>query len=77
MVFSTNFISSNINYNLADKLCCLLLKNRQYICINNWLLSLQQKAIVLILAAMATDFEHKFNCADEFYKHVQFEANPL
>ena len=77
MVFSTNFISYNINYNLADKLCCVLLKNLQYICIDNWLLSFQQKAIVLILVAMATDFEHKFSCADKFYKPVQFQANPL
>ena len=26
---------------------------------------------------MATDFEHKLNCADELYQPVKFEANPL
>ena len=35
-----------------------------------------KKTIVLFLVAMATDFEHKFNCADEFYKPVKFQANP-
>ena len=76
-VFSTYFTSYNINYSLADKLCCLKLKNRQYICINNWFLSFQQKTVVLVLVAMATDFEHKVNYADEFYKPVKFQANPL
>ena len=46
--------------------------------INNWLLSFQQKAIVLVLVAMATDFEQKLNSADEFYKPaIFFQANPL
>ena len=39
-------------------------------------MSFQKKAIVLVLVAMATDFEHKWNCADEFYKPVKFQANP-
>ena len=55
----------------------MLTLNCQYICINNWLLSFQQKAIILVSVAMATDFEHKLNCADEFYKPVKFQANPL
>ena len=38
-------------------------------------LTFQQKAIVLILVAMATDFEHNSNCSDEFYKPVKFQAN--
>ena len=37
----------------------------------------QQKAIVLVLVTMATDFEHKLNCADDFCKPVKFQANPL
>ena len=37
----------------------------------------QQNAIVLILIAMATDFEHKSNRSDEFHKPVNFQANPL
>ena len=37
----------------------------------------QQKALVLDSVAMATDFEHKLDHADEFYKHVKFQANPL
>ena len=37
----------------------------------------QGKAIVLVSVAMATDFDHKLNRADEFYKHVKFQANPL
>ena len=77
MIFTTNFTSQNVHYNLADNLCCPQLKNCQYICINNWLLTFQQKVIVLILVAMATDFEHKSNRSDEFYKPVQFQANPL
>ena len=44
---------------------------------NNWLLSFQQKAIVLISVAMAMDFGHKFDCADEFYKIVKSQTNPL
>ena len=44
---------------------------------NNSLLSFQQKAIVLVSVAMKMDFEHKLNCADEFYKRVKFQANPL
>ena len=54
-----------------------LTENCQYICINNWLLTFQQKANVLILIAMVTDFEHKSNRSDEFYKPVKFQANPL
>ena len=54
-----------------------LIENRQYICTNNWLLSFQQKAIVLILVAMAMDFEDKLNCTDEFCKPVKFQGNPL
>ena len=42
-----------------------------------WLLSFQQKAIVLVSVAMAKDFEKKLNCADEFYKPVKFQAKPL
>ena len=26
---------------------------------------------------MATDFEHKLNCADELYKPAKFQADPL
>ena len=66
----------NISYNLAHNLYCLY-ENCQYICINNWLLSFQQKAIVLISVAMATNFEHKLNCAEEFYKLAKFQANIL
>ena len=40
-------------------------------------MSFQQKLIVLVLVAMATDFEHKLNCADELYQPAKFEANPL
>ena len=40
-------------------------------------MSFQQKAIVFVSVAMATDFEHKLNNADEFYKPVKFQANPL
>ena len=40
-------------------------------------LSFQQKDIVLVSVTMATDFEHKLNLADEFYKHVKFQGNPL
>ena len=35
----------------------------------------QQKAIVLVLVAVAMRFEHKSNCVDEFYKPVEFQAN--
>ena len=35
------------------------------------------KGHFLVSVAMATDFEHKLNCADEFYKPVKFQANPL
>ena len=35
------------------------------------------KAIVLASVAMAMDFEHKLDYADEFYKPVKFQANPL
>ena len=35
------------------------------------------KGIVLLLVAMATDFEHTSNRSDEFYKPVKFQANPL
>ena len=40
-------------------------------------LSFQQKAIVLVLVAIAADFEHKLNCADKFDKPVKFQANLL
>ena len=40
-------------------------------------LSFQQKTIFLVLVAMATSFEPKLNCADEFYEPVKFQANPL
>ena len=40
-------------------------------------MSFQQKAIVLVSVVMATDFEHKLSGADEFYKHVKFQANSL
>ena len=40
-------------------------------------MSFQQKAIVLVSITMGTDFEHKLNCADEFYKPVKFQADPL
>ena len=43
----------------------------------NWFLSFQQNAIVLVLVAMATDFEHRLDCAAEFNKPVKFQANPL
>ena len=32
-------------------------------------------AIVLVLVAMTTDFEHKLNHADKLYKPVKFQAN--
>ena len=44
---------------------------------DNWLLSFQQKAIVLASVALATDFERMLNYADEFYKPVKFQANQL
>ena len=31
----------------------------------------------LVLVAMATDFEHKSNRSDKFYKPVRFQANSL
>ena len=34
-------------------------------------------AVVLVSVAVATDFEHKLNRADEFYKPVKFQANPV
>ena len=40
-------------------------------------MSFQQKAIVLISVAMATNFEHKLNGAEEFYKLAKFQANTL
>ena len=40
-------------------------------------MTFQQKVIVLVLVAMSTDFEHKSNCSDEFYKPVKFQTNPL
>ena len=36
--------------------------------------SFQQKAIVLVLVAKATYFQHKLNCVDKFYKPVEFQA---
>ena len=34
----------------------------------------QQQVIVLVLVAMAMEFEHKLDCADEFYKPAKFQA---
>ena len=51
--------------------------SNQHICINKWLMSFQQKVIVLVSFAIATDFEPKSNRTDEFYKRVKFQANSL
>ena len=40
-------------------------------------MSFQQNTIVLIPVAMATNFEHKLNGAEEFYKLAKFQANTL
>ena len=56
-------------FSLIEKLSIYLYKH--------WLLSFQQKAIVLVLVAMTTDFEHKLNCADELDQPLKSEANPL
>ena len=40
-------------------------------------MSFQQKANILASTAMATDFEHKLNRTDKFYKSVKFQSNPL
>ena len=40
-------------------------------------MSFQQNTIVLISVAMATNFEHKLNGAEEFYKLAKFQAITL
>ena len=52
-----------------------MLSLKEKLSINNWLLSFQQKSIVLVSVTMATDFEHKLNRADEFYKPTKVQGN--